>query len=49
MLDLMAAERGDMTYEDIMGLFRQENKSSQLTKAVPALYDKLSAYIKTLR
>jgi DNA replication factor GINS len=49
MLDLMAAERGDMTYEDIMGLFRQENKSSQLTKADPALYDKMSAYIKTLR
>jgi DNA replication factor GINS len=49
MLDLMAAERGDMTYEDIMGLFRQENKSSQLTKVDPALYDKMSAYIKTLR
>ena len=45
----MAAERGDMTYEDIMGLFRQENKSSQLTKVDPALYDKMSAYIKTLR
>ncbi len=46
---MMAAERGDMTYEDIMGLFRQENKSSQLTKVDPALYDKMSAYIKTLR
>ncbi len=45
----MSAERGDMTYEDIMGLFRQENKSSQLTKVDPALYDKISAYIKTLR
>ncbi len=38
-----------MTYEDIMGLFRLENKSSQLTKVDPALYDKMSAYIKTLR
>ena len=45
----MAAERGDMSYEDIMGLFRQENKSSQLTKVDPALYDKISAYIKTIR
>lgn len=38
-----------MSYEDIMGLFRQENKSSQLTKVDPALYEKMSAYIKTLR
>lgn len=38
-----------MSYEDIMGLFRQENKSSQLTKVDPALYDKIGAYIKTLR
>ena len=45
----MPAERGDMSYEDIMGLFRQENKSSQLTKVEPALYDKIGAYIKKLR
>ncbi|OGS44011.1 MAG: hypothetical protein A3K76_00890 [Euryarchaeota archaeon RBG_13_57_23] len=45
----MVAERGDITYEDIMGLFRQENKSSQLTKVDPALYDKIGLYIKTLR
>ena len=49
MLDLMAVERGDMSYEDIMGLFRQENKSSQLTKVDPSLYEKIGAYIKTLR
>ncbi|MGQ9588473.1 MAG: hypothetical protein ACUVT7_08865 [Thermoplasmata archaeon] len=45
----MAGERGDMGYEDIMGLFRQENKSSQLTKVDPALYEKIGGYIKTLR
>lgn len=45
----MAAERGDIGYEDIMGLFRQENKSSQLNKVDPALYDKMAAYIKALR
>ncbi len=45
----MVAERGDMGYEDIMGLFRQENKSSQLTKVEPTLYDKMGAYIKVLR
>jgi DNA replication initiation complex subunit (GINS family) len=49
MLDLMPAERGDMSYEDIMGLFRQENKSSQLTKVDHDLYDRIGAYIKTLR
>lgn len=45
----MAAERGDMSYEDIMGLFRQEAKSSQLTKVDPALYVKMMTYIKNLR
>lgn len=45
----MAAERGDIGYEDIMGIFRQENKSSQLNKVDPALYDKMAGYIKTLR
>ncbi len=49
MLESMAAERGDITYEDVMGLFRQENKSSQLTKVDPALYDKIGLYIKALR
>jgi DNA replication initiation complex subunit (GINS family) len=49
MLDLMAAERGDMSYEEIMGLFREENKSSQLTKVDSSLYEKIGAYIKTLR
>jgi len=46
---MMSAERGDMTYEDIMGLFRRENGSSQLAKVDPALYDKMGAYIKALR
>jgi len=32
-----------------MGLFRQENKSSQLIKVDPALYDKIGDYIKSLR
>ncbi len=45
----MAPERVEMSYEEIMGLFRQENKSSQLTKVDPTLYDKISGYIKTLR
>jgi DNA replication initiation complex subunit (GINS family) len=49
MLDLMAVERGDMSYEDIMGLFRQENKSSQLTKVDSSLYERIGAYVKTLR
>jgi len=45
----MPAERADMTYEDIMGLFRQEYKSAQLTKVDPRLYERIGAYIKTLR
>jgi len=49
MLETMASERGDMSYEDIMGLFRQENKSSQLIKVDSALYDKIGDYIKSLR
>jgi len=49
MLDKMAADKGEIGYEDIMGLFRQENKSSQLNKVDPALYDKMAAYIKALR
>ncbi len=38
-----------MNYEDIMTLFRQENRSPQLTKVDPALYDRISAYIKSIR
>jgi DNA replication initiation complex subunit (GINS family) len=38
-----------MSYEDIMGLFRQENKSSQLTKVDPSLYERIGTYIKTIR
>lgn len=49
MLEAMPSERGEMTYEEIMGLFRQENKSPQLTKVDPALYEKMGSYIKTLR
>ncbi len=49
MLESMPSERGDMSYEDIMGLFRQENKSSQLIKVDSALYDKIGDYIKSLR
>jgi DNA replication initiation complex subunit (GINS family) len=45
----MAEQRGDMSYEDIMGLFREENRSPQLAKVDPALYDKMGAYIKNLR
>lgn len=45
----MVEQRGDMNYEDIMTLFRQENRSPQLTKVDPALYDKISAYIKSIR
>ena len=45
----MAEQRGDMNYEDIMTLFRQENRSPQLTKVDPALYDRMSAYIKSIR
>jgi DNA replication factor GINS len=45
----MAEQRGDINYEDIMTLFRQENRSPQLTKVDPALYDKIAAYIKSIR
>ena len=45
----MPAERGDMSYEDIMGLFRLENKSSQLTKVDANFYDRMGSYIKRLR
>jgi len=44
----MAPERVEMSYEQIMALFRQE-KGPALTKVDPALYDKIGGYIKTLR
>ena len=49
MREPMSPERVEMSYEEIMGLFRQENKSSQLIKVDSALYDKIGAYIRTLR
>jgi len=49
MLKPMAEQWGDMNYEEIMTLFRQENKSPQLTKVDPVLYDKISSYIKSIR
>jgi len=49
MLGKMSSDRGEISFEDIMTLFRQENKSSQLTKVDPQLYGKTEAHIKTLR
>jgi DNA replication initiation complex subunit (GINS family) len=49
MLDVMADKRGDMGYEEIMALFRQEYRSPQLTKVDPSLYDKMGLYIRSLR
>lgn len=49
MRDVMADKRGDMGYEDIMTLFRVEYRSQQLTKVDPAVYQKMSAYIRSLR
>jgi len=40
MLGKMSSDRGEISFEDIMTLFRQENKSSQLTKVDPQLYGK---------
>lgn len=45
----MAESGGEFTYEDIMTLFRQENKSPQLTKVDAALYENISEYIKSIR
>lgn len=45
----MAESGGDFTYEDIMTLFRQENKSPQLTKVDASLYEDISEYIKSIR
>lgn len=49
MLRLMAEPRGDMTYEEIMTLFRQENRSPQLTKVDPDLYERIGGYIRNVR
>jgi DNA replication initiation complex subunit (GINS family) len=49
MRDVMADKRGDMGYEEIMTLFRVEYRSQQLTKVDPALYQKMNAYIRSLR
>lgn len=49
MLGRMSSERGDMSFEEIMTIFRQESKSSPLTKVDPRLYEKIGAYIRNLR
>ncbi len=49
MRDVMADKRGDMGYEEIMALFRQEYRSPQLTKVDSSLYDKMNHYIRSLR
>lgn len=49
MRDVMADKKGDLGYEDIMTLFRKEYGSPQLAKVDPALYQKMSAYIRSLR
>ena len=49
MRDVMVDKRGDIGYEDIMTLFRVEYRSQQLSKVDPALYQKMSAYIRSLR
>lgn len=49
MLKTMVEQRGDVNYEDIMTLFRQENKSPQLTKVASTLYEDVSEYIKKVR
>lgn len=45
----MADTRGEMTYEDIMNLFRKETRSPQLAKVDPTLYATMNAYIRSLR
>jgi DNA replication initiation complex subunit (GINS family) len=49
MLQPMAEHRGELNYEDIMTLFRQENKSPQLTKVDSNLYENICSYIKSIR
>ena len=47
--EMMAEKRGDISYEDIMTLFRQEYRTPQLTKVDQALYQKINQYIRSLR
>jgi DNA replication initiation complex subunit (GINS family) len=47
--DMMAAKRGDMGYEEIMTLFRQEYRSPQLGKVDADLYQKMGSYVRSLR
>jgi DNA replication initiation complex subunit (GINS family) len=47
--DMMAAKRGDMGYEEIMTLFRQEYRSPQLSKVDADLYQKMGSYVRSLR
>ena len=47
--DVMADKRGEVSYEDIMTLFRQEYRSPQLTKVDPTLYQKVNKYLRDLR
>ena len=49
MRDVMAGKTGDMGYEDIMALFRQEYRSPQLVKVDASLYEKMNRYIRSLR
>ncbi len=45
----MAEKRGEMTYEDIMNLFRKETRSPQLAKVEATLYAAMNTYIRSLR
>lgn len=45
----MAAKRGDVGYEEIMALFRQEYGSPQLSKVDPDFYQKMGSYVRSLR
>jgi DNA replication initiation complex subunit (GINS family) len=49
MRDVMAGKSGDMGYEEIMALFRQEYRSPQLVKVETSMYDKMNRYIRNLR
>ena len=49
MRDVMAGKTGDMGYEEIMALFRQEYRSPQLVKVDTSLYEKMNKYIRSLR
>ncbi|MDH3365684.1 MAG: hypothetical protein OEM29_06765 [Thermoplasmata archaeon] len=45
----MAPKRGDMGYEEVMTLFRQEYRSPQLSKVDADLYQKMGSYVRSLR